>query len=120
MRQANAILGLIGLFLATPNAARGQITPKLEFEVASVRAAAPQSAGSSYRSWRLLREVKSCIHTRATPEPVTFVKNWITLGSAGSSRNGRTMIVRPGNPARSRAALPNGFISKEDDPQSLP
>jgi hypothetical protein len=43
MRRANAVLSLIGLFLVTPNAARGQVTPKLEFEAASVRASAPQS-----------------------------------------------------------------------------
>jgi uncharacterized protein (TIGR03435 family) len=45
MRRANLILGLIGPMLVTCGAARGQVTPKLEFEVASVRATAPLPAG---------------------------------------------------------------------------
>lgn len=45
MREANAILGLMILFLVAPHGARSQTAPKLEFEVASVRASAPQSAG---------------------------------------------------------------------------
>ncbi|HEY6346597.1 MAG TPA: hypothetical protein VIY49_34330 [Bryobacteraceae bacterium] len=45
MRQANAVLGVTILYLVAPHGARSQIAPKLEFEVASVRASAPQSAG---------------------------------------------------------------------------
>jgi uncharacterized protein (TIGR03435 family) len=45
MQRANAALSLIGLILVTPDRARGQVTPKLEFEVASARASAPPSPG---------------------------------------------------------------------------
>jgi hypothetical protein len=53
MRRANVDLGLLGLFLVTPHAARGQATPKLEFEVASVRPSGPQSTGpAGARQWK--------------------------------------------------------------------
>jgi uncharacterized protein (TIGR03435 family) len=45
VQRANLVLVLIAPLLATPDAARSQVAPKLEFEVASVRASAPQSAG---------------------------------------------------------------------------
>jgi uncharacterized protein (TIGR03435 family) len=45
VRQANAVLGLMILFLVAPHGARSQVAPKLEFEVASVRGSDPQSAG---------------------------------------------------------------------------
>jgi uncharacterized protein (TIGR03435 family) len=49
MRRGNLVLDLIGPLLVTSGAARGQATPKLEFEVASVRASAPQSVGERVR-----------------------------------------------------------------------
>jgi uncharacterized protein (TIGR03435 family) len=45
MWRANLVFGLISPLLVPPDVARGQVTAKLEFEVASVRAAAPRSAG---------------------------------------------------------------------------
>jgi len=45
MRRANVVFGLIVPVLVVFNVARGQVTPKLQFEVASVRASAPRSAG---------------------------------------------------------------------------
>lgn len=40
MRRAGFLVGLIGFFLfAVPNLTRGQSSPKLEFDVATVRTA---------------------------------------------------------------------------------
>lgn len=47
MRRGKLGLDLIAPLLLTACAARGQATPKLEFEVASVRASAPQSGGEA-------------------------------------------------------------------------
>ena len=53
MRRANAVLGLTGLWLLTPNAVRGQVTPKPEFEAATVRPSGPQSTGpAGARQWK--------------------------------------------------------------------
>src|SRR5580698_7633999 len=41
MRGANVLIGLTGLFLFATNPARGQAPAKLEFEVATVKPAAP-------------------------------------------------------------------------------
>jgi uncharacterized protein (TIGR03435 family) len=45
MRPANMVLGVTGVFLSVLSAARGQAPPKLEFEVASVRAATARVPG---------------------------------------------------------------------------
>ena len=45
LRRAKVALGLLGPLLVTPHAALGQATPKLEFEVATVRPSGPQSTG---------------------------------------------------------------------------
>ena len=45
MRRANVVLGLITSLLVTSGTSRAQAAPKPQFEVASVRASAPQSAG---------------------------------------------------------------------------
>jgi hypothetical protein len=49
MQGAGVLVGLTGLFVFAPGV-RGQGPAKLEFEVASVRAFAPQSAGERSRS----------------------------------------------------------------------
>jgi uncharacterized protein (TIGR03435 family) len=47
MGRANVLCGLTGLFLFASSAAQGQAAPKLEFEVASIKPAAPQANGAS-------------------------------------------------------------------------
>jgi uncharacterized protein (TIGR03435 family) len=49
MRRAIVVAGLACLFLVAPDAVRGQAPPKLEFEVASVKPAAPGQIGFTTR-----------------------------------------------------------------------
>jgi uncharacterized protein (TIGR03435 family) len=46
MRAAGVVVGLTGLFLFAPNATRGQAPAKLEFEVATVKPAAPPAVAA--------------------------------------------------------------------------